>query len=501
MADLLYNPSTLTVMIVDDQDPIRKSLKRVLQGMGFGEIIECKGGEDALKILGKKPVDLMILDLYMRTVSGFEVLEYVRNRDMGCDIPVIVVTGEASKEEIVKVADMGAEDYLLKPFQAMDLEKKVVNTLNAFYSPKAMLKTVRNAERVYLANAFDDALKLFDQALGIDPNSARAAHGKALTLAQLGRQAEALKLLQSSSETNHSYHKNYSAIADILLKQNKVKDAIEAMRRELAINPKQVQRQVQMATLLIKEGDALGAVEHFRVALQEDPKRLNALMGMGQAYAMSDNLDKALYYFKRVRRYHPGITKALDAAVRCALAANEPKKAELLLKDEKAAHPERNDTYVLLASLLLKQEREDEALQVCNDLIEREPENSQAMRMKAMIFLKKRDFTNALGTLQVCAKIGPSAEVFAVMGETLLELNKIPEALDALNKAVSMNNDNPHAFLMLAEAHRKTQQWAKAALLYRRAAQLGANKDRCAAEAKECGVQVAARRGRPRAAS
>ncbi len=501
MIELLYNPASLTIMIVDDQDPIRKGIKRILQGMGFGEILECHDGEDALKVLTKKPVDLLICDLYMRTISGFEVLDFVRNRDIGCDAPFIVVTGEGSKEEIVKVADMGADDYVLKPFQAQDLEKKVIKTLNAFYSPTNLLKAVRRAERLFLTGDFKDALKAFDAALSLEADSARATHGKALCLAKVGKIEAALDILHKSIETSHSYHRNYGAIADLLLKQNKIKEATEAMRRELEINPKQVARQIQMASLLIKEGDAMGAMDHFRVALQEDPKRQAALLGMGQAYAMADNLDKAIYYFKRVRRYHPAATKALDAAVRCCLAANDPKRAELLLKDEKGAHPERHDTYVLLISLLMRQDRDDECLTIVNELLDREPENSLALRLKATIFLKKNDATNALGILQLLVKIAPSAESFTSLGETLSGLKKYPEALDALNKSISLNQENPQAFFLLADVHRKTQQWFKAVILYRRAAHLGAPKERCQAETNDCMTHALARRQRPRAAS
>ncbi len=498
--DLLFDPRAQTVMIVDDHDPIRKGIKRVLLAMGIGDVIECFDGEDALKVLAKNPVDLMILDLYMRNVSGFDVLEHIGNRDIACEIPVIVVTGEASKEEIVKVADMGAEDYVLKPFQAQDLEKKVVKTLNKFYSPTPLLRALRQAERLYLAKDYRTALTTFDAALRLDPQSARAAHGKALTLARVGRGEEAIQLLNDNIQANLSYHKNHGAIADLLLQAGQRRPAIESMRHELEINPKQPNRQIHLAKLLLKEGDAMGAVDHFRVALQEDPKRLNALMGMGQAYAMADNLDKALYYFKRVRRYHPAATKALEAAVQCAMAANEPRKAEMLLRDEKAARPERLDTYVLLAMFYVKSDREDDALAVADELLAQDPTNAHGHKLKGSLLLKKKDYAGAFEALSEVAKIAPTAEILTSMGETLVALQRIPEAMEALNKAVALNPDSAVAFQLLADAHRMTSQWLKASLLYRRAAQLGANKERCMAEARECAQQVAARRARLRAA-
>ena len=500
-SDNLFNPGSLTVLIVDDHDPIRKGIKRILAGMGFAEILECFDGEDVLKILNKRPVDLMILDLYMRTVTGFDVLEYIRNRAIAGDIPVIVVTGEASKEDIVKAADMGAEDYLLKPFQPSDLEKKIIKTLNKFYSPTPVLKALRKAERLYLENNYDEALKMFGAALVIDPQGARAVHGKSLCLEKLNRHEEAIATLNESLIANPSYHKNFGAVADILIKHNRPLEAIEAMQHELEVNPKQPNRQISLAKLLVQQGQPLVAAEHYRIALQENAKNFGALMGMGHAYAIAGNLDKALYYFKRVRRYHPNATKALEAAMQYAIAANEARKVELLLKDERTAHPERLDAVVLLAMFYIKQARDDDALTVADELLAKDPNMLHALRIRAAILLKRKDMANALIVLQRVSVIAPTPESFNSIGDAYLTLGQLPEAIKSISKALSLDNKNPQAFLLMAQAHAKSNQWVKAAILYQRASQLGAPREKCANEASLCTQQVLARRQRQRIAS
>lgn len=499
-SDSLFNPNNLSVMIVDDQDPIRKGIKRVLVQMGFGEVIECFDGDEALRIIAKRPVDLVILDLYMRNVSGFEVLDQVRNRDLASDMPIIIVTGEASKDEIVRVADHGADDYVLKPFQAADLEKKVVRTLNKYFSPSPLLKAIRAGDREFFKESFEKAHAYFDAALKMDETSPRAAHGKALALSKLKQDESALLLLRETLKKNHSYHKLYGAMADIFLKQSKNQEAIESLKKELEINPKQPNRQLQLARLLLREGDALGAVERFRAVLQNDGKHAIALMGMGQAFALAENLDKALYYFKRVRRYHPTMTKALEAGVKCAVAAGEPKKAELFLKDEKASHPDRSDAYVLLAMFMIKMERDDEALAVIGELIGMDPESQQGHRLIAMIMLKRGDYPRAIASLEEAARIAPSAEIFCAMAEAHLNMDKVQDAGEAATKAVSLNPTSPQAFLVLANVHQRSQQWIKGAHLFRKAATLGADPQKCAHEAKDC-MNRAAMRRRSRLAS
>ena len=499
--EFLFNPASLTIMIVDDHDPIRKGIKRVVAAMGFTEIIECFDGDEALKILNKRPIDLMILDLYMRHYSGFDVLEHIRNRAIAADIPVIVVTGEASKEEIVKAADMGAEDYLLKPFQANDLEKKVIKTLNKYYSPTPLLKTLRKAERLYLEDNYAEALKGFDAALALDAMSARAIHGKSLSLDKLNRHEEAIATLSESIKNNSSYHKSFGAIADIFIKHNRPVEAIDAMQHELEINPKQPNRQIHIAKLLLKEGQPMEAVAHYRVALQENAKHLEALMGMGHAYALAGNLDKALYYFKRVRRYHPTATKALESAMRYALAANEARKIELLLKDERTAHPDRLDAIILLAIFYVKQGRDDEALAVADQLLAEDPNLLHALRIRASILVKRKDMVGALAVLERISVVAPTVEAFNNIGEALIALGQLAEAIQALGKALSQDGMNAQSILLLAQAYAKSNQWVKAAILYRRAGQLGAPAEKCAAEARHCTQEVMNRRHRPRLAS
>jgi len=224
-------------------------------------------------------------------------------------------------------------------------------------------------------------------------------------------------------------------------------------------------------------------------------------MGMGHAYAIAGNLDKALYYFKRVRRNHPGATKALEAAMHYAVAANEARKVELLLKDERTAHPERIDAVVLLAMFYVKQSRDNDALTVADELLAKDPNLLHALRIRAAILLKRKDMANALLVLERISVIAPTPETFNSIGEACLAMLQLPEAIKAVSKALNLDSKNAHAILLMAQAHAKSSQWVKAAILYRRASQLGAPQEKCTVEANHCTQQALARRHRPRIAS
>jgi len=501
MGDSDLFPSNLSVLIVDDHDPMRKSLRRVIDAMGFSEVYECSGGHEAKKTLEKKSVDFIISDLFMRQGSGFELLEYIRNRPMGSDLPFLVVTGEASKEEIVKVAHLGAEDYLLKPFQTTDLEKKITRVLTNHFSPPPLIQAQRHAEKKYLDGHFPEAVDAFQAALSLDPHSPRTLHGLGRSLFRMGRPDSAIQTLEKSIATHGSYHKNYAALADIHLARNQIDQAIAAMKKELEIHSKQSARQTQLGLLLLKQGAHEEAIDHFRVALQNDPRLIKALMGMGQAFAALKNIDKALYYYKRVRRHHPQATTALEAAVRVAVAAKEPRKAEMFLKDEKRAHPENFDSTVILGLFYLRFDRDDDAYQLAQSMLEKDPLQPQALKILSMVHLKRQDLQSALQCLESLAKVAPSAESLLQLGEIYLKQQKIPDAIKTLTKALGLSPNSSHILYALAEAHFNSQQWLKALILYQKSQVQGFPTEKTQKARIICLSHVKKRRQHPKKAS
>lgn len=465
----------LILLVVDDQDPMRKSIRRLGQTMGFGEVIECHDGEGAIQAMEERPVDIVVTDLYMKKVNGIEILEYIRNREMDCDIPVIIVTGESGHDDIVKAADRGAKDYLLKPFQISDLEKKITKALDSYYAPSDFLRDLRRGERLFLRGKIQEAQVFLESAVQKDPSSARAAHGLALSWVKMGFDDMAIALLEKCIHLNPSYYRAFGTLADIYLHKGLTQQAISAMSREMKINPKQPGRQTQLGHLLLKNGQADQAILHYRLALKEDPKRKPALMGMGQAMSQLGNLDKALYYFRRVRRYDPSSSKALEAGVRVCINANDWRKAEIFLKDEKAAHPAQMDAFKLLATLYLRQGRNTDALNLSNEWLNKNPNSLEALQIKSTALLSLDAHQDALPVLSQLAIMAPSSEILTQIARIHIRANHDAEAVTYLHQALALGPADPQPFILLAETFKSSRSWLQAALMYRRAMGLGAS--------------------------
>ena len=119
-----FNAKKVQCLIVEDHAPMRKAIRRVIESFNFAQIHEASNGEDAMEVIDNTDIQFIILDLFLPKIHGFDVIKNIRDRDLCSDVPILVVTGEASREDIVKSADLGASGYLLKPFQTQQLSLK-----------------------------------------------------------------------------------------------------------------------------------------------------------------------------------------------------------------------------------------------------------------------------------------------------------------------------------------------------------------------------------------
>ena len=125
-------PAGVTIMVVDDSRIMRNTVKGVFAGVETNcNFIEAKDGEEALALLEAQIVDLILLDWNMPRLSGIDFLKQVRAMDQYKDLPIIMVTSEASKINVIEALKNGATDYITKPIK-LDLFKSKLAKLRLF---------------------------------------------------------------------------------------------------------------------------------------------------------------------------------------------------------------------------------------------------------------------------------------------------------------------------------------------------------------------------------
>ena len=115
----------LQFLIVDDFSTMRRIVRGLLKEIGYANAEEAEDGAVALNMLNNGGYDFVVSDINMPNMNGFELLAAVKADDTLKHIPVLMVTAEARKEDIVRAAKDGAAGYIVKPFTKATLEEKV----------------------------------------------------------------------------------------------------------------------------------------------------------------------------------------------------------------------------------------------------------------------------------------------------------------------------------------------------------------------------------------
>ncbi|MFO8155494.1 MAG: chemotaxis response regulator CheY [Pseudomonadota bacterium] len=115
----------MKILIVDDFSTMRRIIKNLLRDLGFNNVDEADDGQTALPKLQKGDFDFLVTDWNMPGMDGLELLKAVRADPKLAQLPVLMVTAEQKKEQIVAAAQAGVNGYIVKPFTAHTLDEKL----------------------------------------------------------------------------------------------------------------------------------------------------------------------------------------------------------------------------------------------------------------------------------------------------------------------------------------------------------------------------------------
>ncbi|MDD9303566.1 MAG: response regulator transcription factor [Desulfobacter sp.] len=113
-----------TVLIVDDEEDILELIRFNLKTEGYN-ILQAMTGEEAIKIAKQSCPDLIVLDLMLPGIDGLEVTRYMKNNQATMDIPIVMLTAKGEEADIVAGLELGANDYMSKPFSPRELTARI----------------------------------------------------------------------------------------------------------------------------------------------------------------------------------------------------------------------------------------------------------------------------------------------------------------------------------------------------------------------------------------
>jgi two-component system, chemotaxis family, chemotaxis protein CheY len=118
-------------LVVDDYSTMRRIIKNLLHDLGYANVTEADDGKTALPMLKAGSFDFLITDWNMPGMPGLDLLKAVRADDKLKKMPVLMLTAEAKREQIVEAAQAGVSGYVIKPFTAVTLKEKIDKILGA----------------------------------------------------------------------------------------------------------------------------------------------------------------------------------------------------------------------------------------------------------------------------------------------------------------------------------------------------------------------------------
>ena len=142
-----------SILIVEDNEVIVKGLRYLLEQEKF-KVSVCKNAKETMDAVGKQDIDLVVLDITLPDGDGFELCKYIKQYT---DIPIIFLTAKDEEQDVVNGFDLGAEDYIIKPFRNRELLSRINNVLRRFSreSNEILYKKIRinlDEKSVYIDN-------------------------------------------------------------------------------------------------------------------------------------------------------------------------------------------------------------------------------------------------------------------------------------------------------------------------------------------------------------
>ena len=117
--------ANMKFLVVDDFSTMRRIVRNLLKELGFTNVQEAEDGVEALKKLRSEAFDFVVSDWNMPNMTGIDLLKTIRADDALKHLPVLMVTAEAKRENIIEAAQAGANGYVVKPFTAATLDEKL----------------------------------------------------------------------------------------------------------------------------------------------------------------------------------------------------------------------------------------------------------------------------------------------------------------------------------------------------------------------------------------
>jgi len=298
------NDKNIVFLIVDDIPNMRRTLRNMLKHLGYKNIFETENGRAALAKVKVQPINFIITDINMPIINGIEFIKVIRKDPKLKFIPIIVITGETDKNSIANAAEVGADEYLIKPFFVTTLETKIKSTIDSLINPEKSHYHYIKGVQYYDNNQFVEALDEFKESVKIDKKFSKAYSGMANIFIKNNQIDKAEMVINESLKHNPNYIEAYQILGDIYKTKKDIKTAIQYFQKAYSLNPKNLERIINLAQINIEISNKNEADKYLKIALNTDNTQ-ETKNKIADIYLESGNYDKAIEIYGKIVQENP----------------------------------------------------------------------------------------------------------------------------------------------------------------------------------------------------
>ncbi len=254
----------MAVLIVDDSFNMCQSISGMLRVVGYGgKFLFALNGQEALEVLFKEPVDLVLLDYNMPVMSGAEVLGQLRMGRRFRDLPVIMVTAEAYRDYVAEMGESEIDAYILKPLTVKVLQEKVSQVVHKANNPPPMVAYLKEARRCEDEGDLESALEFARKAAEENPKASRPLREIGYFHLKRGELEEAEEHLLGAVRRNYMDVLAFHYLGELYLEKDDIEKASHYLDKAMKISPRQLGRGIRFGEVLVRRNRLEKAREVF----------------------------------------------------------------------------------------------------------------------------------------------------------------------------------------------------------------------------------------------
>lgn len=259
----------MTVLIVDDIITMCKSIHRMMKTIGYGDqFFYAFNGKEALRIMRKEPIDLILMDYNMPEMQGGEALSIIRDDRVLRDIPVIMITAQAYADYVAEAAESYVDALILKPLTIKLLENKVADVVAKANDPPPIVAHLKRAREFEEEGDLDAAISEAQLAMELDPDSSRAIRELGHFHLKKDDLEEAEKFLLQAARMNEMDVIAFHNLGELYLKQDNIDEAHHYFEKAMEISPRHLDRGINFGKTLIQREMISRAIKVFAQAFK-----------------------------------------------------------------------------------------------------------------------------------------------------------------------------------------------------------------------------------------